>query len=211
LFVFAGKNRTNPLTLEKFEPMKTNINKTEIIYREGQIALVLVESDVAPWERNRVAEMVEYGGTNCWSLVDIRLKKYPQLSTYGCSTCADDYHTSFKPENDLEAKIVKSHLREYREDADGSIHWCTFNGIVRGGHVVDGYRPVRYLDFNQAGYFSRKEGLAKIREMKEFWDAHVGTLDSARIANSNLQVGETELLGLLSIAKKMSSKPSPCL
>lgn len=161
----GGKESSQSIHLRKLEPMKTNINKTEIIYREGQIALVLVESDVAPWEGHRVAEMVEDEGTDCWSLVDIRLKKYPQLSTYGCSIGADDYHASFKPKNDLEARMVKSHLREYREDADGSLHWCTFDGIVRGVPVVDGYRPARYLDFNQAGYFSREEGLAKIREM----------------------------------------------
>ena len=181
--------------------MPTKPEKTEIIEREGQIALVLSDPSVKPWERNRVAEMTEYEGTDCWHLVDIRLKQFPQLSTWGCSTGGDDYHASFTPENEHEATMVKSKLREYREDADGSIHWCSFNGIVRGHAEIDGYSPPRYLNFDQSGYFSRAEGVEKLHEMKAFWDAHQGTLLDARIDNPYRQVGESEMRLLLTIER----------
>lgn len=179
--------------------------KSEIIEREGHIALVLADPAVAAWERNRVAEMTEDEGTDCWRVVDIRLKRFPQLSMYGCSTGADVYHASFTPDTEAEARLVKPMLREYREDADGSIHWCTFDGIVRGHPEVDGYRPRRYLDFDQAGYFSRDEGMAKLLEMKAFWDVYDGSLVDARIENPHRQVSDSEVQGLI-IMERMNAE-----
>lgn len=179
--------------------------KSEVIEREGHIVLVLADPSVAPWKRNRVAEMTEDEGTGCWMLVDIRLKRFPQLSVYGCSTGADAYHASFAPENDGEAKMIKSMLREYREDADGSIHWCSFDGIVRGHPEVDGYRPIRYLNFNQSGGFSREEGMEKLLEMKAFWDVHDGSLANARIDNPHRQLSQSEVEGLI-IGERMNAE-----
>ena len=167
--------------------------KSEIIEQEGRYAVVFADPTLEPWERNRVAELTEDEGTDCWQLVDIRLKAFPQLSKYGCSTGADDYHATFTPENEQQADRVKSMLRDFREDADGSIHWCTFNGIVRGHSEVNGYRPARYLDFDQAGFFSREEGLEKLQAIKRFWDAHTGSLAEARIDNPHRQPSESEV------------------
>ena len=185
------------------------IPRTEIIERDGQIALVFSDPAVEPWKRNRVAEMTEDEGTDCWNLVDIRLKKHPQLSPYGCSIGADAYHATFVPRDEQEAEMVMSTLREYRVETDGSIHWCTFDGIVRGHPEIDGYRPPRYLDFHEAGYFSRLEGMAKLCEMKAFWDAHPGSLADARIDNPLRQVGECELRGILAIETARESLGLP--
>lgn len=177
------------------------MTKSKIIERQGQIALVLVNPNAVPWEQNRVAEMTNYEGTDCWTLVDIRLKRYPQLSQYGCSTSAEDYHSIFTPVSNDEAQIVKSLLREYWEDANGGIHWCTFNGIVRGHPEVNGYSPIRYLNFDQSGYFSRKEAMLKMLVMKAFWDSHEGSLSEARIENPNKQFGVTEMRGHIIIER----------
>lgn len=177
----------------------SQLGKTEIIEREGQIALVFSDPTVKPWQRNRVSEMTEDEGTGCWQLIDIRLKSAPQLSPWGCSTGADDFHASFIPKDAHEALLVKAKLREYHEEADGSIHWCTFNGIVRGHTDIDGYRPIRYQNFHQAGYFNRAEGMTKLLAMKAFWDSHQGSLLDARIENPNLQPGESEMRLMLTV------------
>jgi hypothetical protein len=41
---------------------------------------------------------------------------------------------------------------------------------VRGQPTVNGYAPKHWQDFNQSGYFSKKDGLDYIRELKKFWD-----------------------------------------
>lgn len=45
-----------------------------------------------------------------------------------------------------------------------------FDGVVRGAQEINGYRPSTWDDFNQTGYFSRKDGLAHLAEIKLFWD-----------------------------------------
>lgn len=112
-----------------------------------------------------------------------------------------------------------SKLREYREDENGILHWATFDGLVRGKPEIDGYRPPRYADFDQVGYFGFKEGLAMLNEIRAFWNDYEGDPNAARLENPHLQRGETAISFEVSIdqfrqqkeqkaAQSQTAKPS---
>ncbi|HMC44209.1 MAG TPA: hypothetical protein VKJ77_02670, partial [Caballeronia sp.] len=161
------------------------------IRREGwRVALVLDDPEVVPRERGILAAMNCLEGTGCWRLVDLRLSQYRKPSRYSGDMSADVYHANIKPDSEREAVLVKSMLREYREDEDGTIRWCSFDGLVRGHPEVDGYRPVSYANFDQAGYFAYAEAFAQLEEIKRWWDVYEGDPAHARIENGHRQVAE---------------------
>jgi len=125
--------------------------KTRIIQSKGCIELIINQSHRLDIEKQVVAGMSLIEGSGLWVLTDIRLSKYRVPSRYGASIMADDLCASYRPESPAESIYVKSLLREYREQPDGEILWCSFNGIVRG--VCDKY--VNGLKFNSSGYFSK--------------------------------------------------------
>ena len=160
--------------------------------RRGQIALILVNPDMKPWESDRVALMELYEGTRCWQLVDVRLATYRAPGQY-MNASADDYHAMYKPDTPENATEVRTMLHEYTEDTDGTFHWCSFEGIVRGHPTIDGYRPSWHLT-DQAGYFKRSEGLALMKEMQAWWEAYDGDPKLAKIDNPNRQMIETRIM-----------------
>ncbi|MDR6398027.1 hypothetical protein ACTOWA_00020 [Herbaspirillum seropedicae] len=112
---------------------------------------------------------------------------------YGCTVRADAYHASFEPQDDIDSALAKTLLKDYREDADGSLHWCTFDGIVKGHSSVGGVQPHRYQNFHAAGYFSREDGMQRLLDMKVFWDAYEGSLKDGRMENELRQPSESEV------------------
>jgi hypothetical protein len=139
-----------------------------------------------------LARMELFEGTGCWRLSDMRLKRQiVHLSKYSSSIGAEHYHATFKPKNHKEGDLARSVLREFVTDPDGTISWCTFDGIVRGHPSVNGYTPPTYADFDQAGWFSRKEGLERMNEIKAFWDGYEGDPMATVIHNPNLQPTES--------------------
>jgi hypothetical protein len=167
--------------------------QTGIVHKRGRIQLIIDDPSKARGKHDVVAAMDHYEGTNCWELLDLRLTKHRTPGPYACSPVANVFCASYKPETKEEADFIKSRLREFQEQPDGEILWCTFDGVVRGAPDVNGYKPPQWGDFNQAGYFSRADGLAKLNEIKEFWDG-VDDLDSDwRIENPNRQPSLIEI------------------
>lgn len=175
---------------------------TKLIRERGRISLVLDDPTVAEEDRAVVAAMTLYEGTGCWRLMDVRLSRHRVPSPYFGGLNADDLCASIKPESPAEAAYVKSRLREYQEEADGTILWCSFDGIVRGEATVNGHSPATYAGFDQAGYFGLRSGLKKLVEIKAFWETHHCAPKEARIANPFRQPGESQLFGEL-IARRL--------
>ena len=140
--------------------------KTKITRSKGYIALIIDNPKEAN-DKDVLAAMTLHEGTGCWRLIDVRLAQYRSVSKYSGSCYADDFHAEYAPKSPEEAEFVKSLLREFEEHSDGSIHWCTFEGIVRGSQT----RRPTYISFDQAGFFSQIEGLAKMKEIKRFWES----------------------------------------
>lgn len=112
--------------------------------------------------------MTRFGDSECWHLTDIRLSKYKVPNPYAGTVCSDDFCANMKPASDEESLLIKSMLRECKEMPDGSISWCTFDGIVRGLPEINGFRPSRWGDFDQAGYFSYKDGLEALHHIQSY-------------------------------------------
>lgn len=145
--------------------------RTKIIrQRNRYIALVIDDPKKKNDDKDVLAAMTLYEGTGCWRLVDVRLSKYRTPNPYAGGLMADDLRAYLKPDNAEDAEYIKSRLREFKEYEDGSIMWCSFDGIVKGSPSVKGYTPRVYAAFDQAGFFSQAEGLAKLQEIQLFWD-----------------------------------------
>lgn len=160
--------------------------KTKLKRSKGRIELVIDDA-----EQGRLAVLEEHEGTGCWCLSDIRLAPYQCVSAYSAMHDADAYCSSFSPKSPDEANFVKSLLREYKELEDGTILWATFNGLVRGHPDINGYKPARWADFDQVGYFSFKEGLEHLKEMREFWATFEGDPNTVKLDNPHHQVSES--------------------
>lgn len=167
--------------------------KATIRHEHQRIKLVIDDPNVPKDEQGVLAAMTLFEGTGCWHLVDVRLSLHKSINRYSGSGSAEDYHSSWEPKSPEEAELVKSLLREYREDSDGTIRWASFDGLVRGHPEVNGYRPVNYADFDQVGYFSYAEGLAYLKEAQTFWNGFEGDPNSVRIDNPHRQPSQSEL------------------
>lgn len=171
--------------------MKTKITRD----RNQYIALIIDEPGKKGKERDVLAAMTLFEGTGCWKMTDVRLSRFRVPDPYAGSLNADVLHASLKPENEEDANYIKSRLREYQEDEDGTIRWCTFDGIVRGHPSVKGYAPARYKNFDQSGYFSQAEGLSKLQEIQLFWDNVPDLNYKWRINNPYWQPSQTIIMG----------------
>ena len=164
--------------------------QTKISYEKGRILLTGAAADGSPL---RLANLELFEGTGCWALTDVRLAPHQVPSEYSAGHSAESFQAVFVPENDRQREIARRLLRRYREDADGSIRWCTFDGIVRGYAHVNGVRPPNSTDFHDCGYFSRREGIAQLREMQNWWAHYSGDPKYAKIDNPNLQLTSSQL------------------
>lgn len=156
------------------------------------IELVLGENPKSS-DRKVVASMTLFEGLGAWVLVDLRLARHRMPSPYSGGLPAEAIHAHVQPESDAEARLVRSLLREYWEDEDG-IHWCTFDGLVRGPRRLDSHVDEA---LRQVGFFSRKEGLAYLKEVQLWWAAFEGELRAARLANPNAQASEMQVSAAL--------------
>lgn len=174
--------------------------KTKLHREKGRIRLILPDLRDADGRPCVVASMEQHEGTECWQLTDIRLAPHREVSPWAGAS-ADDFHAMMKPSDADDAEFIKSRLREYVEDADGTLHWCTFNGIVRGQPDVDGYRPATYGDFHEAGYFRYVDGFARLQEIQRWWDAYQGDPNRAKIDNPSLHPSPSAIAGELILYK----------
>jgi len=182
--------------------------KTKLFEVNGYIALVVDEPGKSDEEKDVLAAMTEYEGTECWQVVDIRLAAHRAPSKYAGGLIADVLHSTFKPDSLEDAAFIKSKLREFREDQDGTLHWCTFEGIVRGQPNINGYAPA-WISLHDAGYFSRADGLAQLLRIKSFWDEYEGDPGQGKIDNQLRQASESELRVLLHIHRLTAKIDAP--
>lgn len=163
--------------------------KTRIRHERGRISLIEIDPTKKKGEENVLAAMTLYEGTGCWQLVDVRLARFKAPSQYSGGLDGQDFCARFKPESPDESAFIRSKLTRYREAEDGTIEWCTFEGIVKGSPTVSGYAPVSYFD--DAGYFNKADGLAYLTITKRFWDDYAG--GDFRRENPHRQTSETEI------------------
>ena len=166
--------------------------KTSIIEAEGYVALVDQDSSTEPSKRNVLAAMTSYEGYDLWQLTDIRLAAHRKPSPFFGGLIAEDLHATMTPVSPEEAGFIRSRLREFVEDLDGTLHWCTFDGIVRNESSVA--KPA-WLKFDQAGFFTREEGISRLQEMQAFWEQFNGDPAIAKFDNQHRQPSASMLSG----------------
>ncbi len=164
--------------------------KPSIIEESDYIALVDLDSSEDPKKRNVLAAMTDYDGEDLWQLTDVRLSRYRMPSPYFGGLIADDLRATIMPTSDEHSEFVRSRLREFIEGQDGRLHWCTFDGIVRNEASTE--KP-RWVKLDQAGFFTKEEGLLRLREMQEFWVNFDGDPATVKILNPHSQPSESAL------------------
>lgn len=177
--------------------------KTKIIYTNRNTCVELIIDEPVPREERRtLAAMSLFEGTGAWMMTDIRLAKYRAPSRYSGSIMADDVCTGFKPKNKDDAEYIRSRVKVLYEE-DGVIYWCPFEGLVPGTP-----REGEFLEtMNHVGYFTKQEGLAKLKEIQQFWDTYEGDPAKAKIPNPNRQPSFSDISAELSF-RKMGRDPS---
>lgn len=176
-------------------------------HRRGRIALIQVEPGKRADESNILAAMTQDEGTPCWQVYDVRLAQHVVPSPYSAEPGAENFHARHTPKDAEERAFYKAHLREYQEDANGTLHWCTFEGIVRGSPAIDGYAPA-WRSYDAAGYFGRQEGLAELRKIQAFWEAYDGDPALAKIDNPLRQPTMTALTGEFFLHRLLAERAS---
>jgi hypothetical protein len=174
--------------------MKTRISRPE----GSHIELIVDNGQKGP--RLVLASLTHVHGTGAWMMTDVRLHPHRTPSEYSGGLKGDDVASRYQPENKKEAAIVRSLLREYREEG-GNIIWSTFAGLVKGtprDHIL-------LKDNNDVGYFTRAEGLAKLNEVQAWWEAYEGPLEAAKLPNPLLQPTEMMMYALVERAQRSAA------
>jgi hypothetical protein len=162
--------------------------KTKLLRDKGWVQLVLTEPNPEVlYDKGVVSGMTEDEGTGCWIIADIRLGRYMTANPYAGSISAEDFVSMHKPASGDERELYLSRLREVDEREDGTLLWCSYNGIVRGSQSVSGYTPSRWMDFTPNVYHSYREGLAIMKEIRAFWNNYIGRIKDAKIDNPYYQ------------------------
>lgn len=167
--------------------------KTRLSYDKGYISLIVDHQGDLSKDRAVLAAMTLFDGTGCWSIVDIRLDPDGYAHPWSGSLIGEDFQSSIVPESIQDAAYIKSRLKEYEEREDGRIVWCTYRDIVRGQTGVKGYIPAGRHDFHAPVYHSRSDGIAYLKDAKQFWDVYEGEIEKAKINNPFRQPGMTGL------------------
>lgn len=140
-----------------------------------------------------LASMTKFEGTPCWKLIDVRLKDDPEAHEYSGDLDADDAWASISPQSKEEANLIKAKLKEFKEK-NGKIHWCTFNGIVRGEVSINGVIPPTYRSFERPVFHSMDTGLRYLKEAKAYWETHEGPIVRSKIENPYAQPSRTMVM-----------------
>lgn len=163
--------------------------KTRITRSTGYIALVY---DVPGDKPHVLASMTLHEGTGCWQMTDLRLSKHQKPSEYSGCLIADKINAHITYKNDIEKEIALKMLREYEIDEEKkTITWCTYDGLIKGHESIDGYAPP--WASKRLGFFTQKEGVQKLHEIKAFWDVFEGDFESARQPNPLRQPFDSDI------------------
>lgn len=176
--------------------------KTRIANRRNTHYELVIDDGSKGDDLKVLAGMTLFEGTGCWMLTDIRLHQHRTPSPYSGDLLGDDVSSHFKPKDAEESAFVQSLLREFLIEADGSIHWSTFEGLVRGQPRSCSWSKSSH---NGIGYFSRAEGLARLKEIQKFWDAYEGDPADAKIDNPNRQPNAGQVYWRVLLRREVSS------
>lgn len=99
--------------------------KTKLIHSKGQVSLVIDNKLKSRKESDVLATLSNYADTCCWCMEDIRLTQNCVIGQY-LLVSDGAYRSSHLPKDKSEADYVKSKLREFREDPDGTLIWSSF-------------------------------------------------------------------------------------
>jgi hypothetical protein len=140
-----------------------------------------------------VAFMLNYEKTPYWIICDRRLSRVMELSPYP-DLDAGYVRCMFKPNGKQERLIATSLLNNYQEAEDGTLHWSTFDGIVKGLSILAGEKPLYGRDHSPALYFTRDQGLEVLKRIQGEWEAYTGKPEDHQVNNPHLQITRRELV-----------------
>ena len=180
--------------------------KTRMVRRKGCVEVVYDDPNNEFGATISVAAITLFEGTGCWMVTDWRLSKHKVLSPWSSSVEADDVCARYRPQTLEEHTFVKSLLREYDERSNGEIIWCTFDNFYRGHPDINGRRP-EFRTSHQSGYFGYEEALAKLGEVRAFWDAFEGDPRTARIENPDRQLSASQVSMKVALARLNGTLP----
>lgn len=165
--------------------------KTRIERRKGSVSLLVERNEPgAPIEV--LACLQQMADSSNWFVIDIRLLQRPIAHEFSGSAAAEDFCAHVSPESEAERDFYQSKLKEYKEDCDGRLLWCTYRNMWRGEHGVDGYTPPSVVE--PLVYMSFKDGLKIMQEIRSYWESYEGAISSAKIENPYRQPREGELV-----------------
>jgi hypothetical protein len=183
--------------------------KTKFLRERGRVSLVVDTGEPTTMDNKQaLAAMTLLEGTGCWSIIDIRLDDHPSADPWSASGFSEEFYSELKPESSEQAIEVKAMLKEYQELKDGTLVWCSFRDIVRGESGVNGFTPSGKNNFQPPVYHSRRQGLALLREIQEFWEAHAGTIEESKIDNPYSQPNASVVKSTLIFQKVMREHES---
>lgn len=167
--------------------------KTKLLIEKGRTSLV-VDHGRGDWDDKQVLAAMElYEGTQCWTVIDIRLGERPSADPWSGSGVGEDFYSQWKPKSEAEAGEVKALLQDYQELADGTLIWCTYKNIIRGHFDINGLAPGAPNGIKRAIYHRKAEAMAKLLECKNFWENHTGTIAEGKIANPYSQPSASDI------------------
>lgn len=182
--------------------------KTKFLQEKGRISLIVDHGKDKSAKKQVLAAMTLYEGTGCWTLIDIRLSSNPTAHPWSGSGNGEDFYSSYKPSSPEEAETIKGMLKEFQEQEDGTLRWCTYRNIVRGETSVNGYTPIQYVDFERHVLHSKSSAFEKLKDIQTFWEAHEGTIAQAKIPNPYAQPSDSIVSMRLIIMEHAEKKPN---
>ena len=140
-------------------------------------------------EKLVLARMSLFEGTGKWVLTDLRMRSFHRVpSEFSCVLGSDMVNSWLAFESEEELNQIKNHLREYTVDYEANmIHWATYQGVVRGQPVTRDKHQYLANHLNHIGFFSRKEGLAYLKEAQRWWAEYEGKVEDAALPNPHIQ------------------------
>lgn len=167
--------------------------KTKIIHTHRNSCVELIIDEPVPGAERRVlAAMTLFEGTGAWMMTDVRLHQHMKVSRHSGSLRASDIHSFYEPKDEEQAKYLRSRLHTYSENEEG-FHWSTYEGLILGTPREGDW----ISDKNHIGFFTKQEGLEKLKEIQAFWDDFEGDPDSVKIDNPLRQPSESAIMGEL--------------
>lgn len=142
-----------------------------------------------------LARMSLFEGTGKWVLTDLRLRTFHRVpSEFSCVLDSDMVNSWLTFDSEEELNKIKSYLREYTVDYESdTIHWATYQGVVRGQPVTRDEYPYLADHLNHVGFFSRKDGLAYLKNAQEWWSKYDGEVKDAKLPNEHVQPSSSNI------------------